>query len=71
MKNTAEPEKLSARPEEHRFLYLDRPGQAGPPQPSEGGREGNAVLQKVDLPCPPGGLKCSPVLKVTCLKFAE
>lgn len=59
------------KPEEHRFLYVDRPGEAGPPQPAEGGREGNAVLQKVDLPCPPGGLMGSPVVKVSYLKFAE
>jgi len=59
------------KPEEHRFLYADRPGQAGPPQPTGAGKEGNVVLQKVDLPCPPGGLKGSPVLKVSYLKFAE
>lgn len=57
--------------EEQRFLYTDRPGQAGPPQPAGAAKEGNLVLQKVDLPCPAGGVKGSPVLKVSYLKFAE
>jgi hypothetical protein len=59
------------KPEEHRFLFVDKPGQAGPPQPASAGREANHLLQKVDLPCPAGGVKGSPVLKVTYLKFAD
>ena len=59
------------KPEEHRFLYVDRPGQPGPPQPATAGNDGNYVLQKVDLPCPPGGLNGSPDLKVSYLKFAD
>ncbi|MGD0090718.1 MAG: hypothetical protein ABSE73_12430 [Planctomycetota bacterium] len=59
------------KPEEHRFLYVDRPGQPGPPQPATAGNEGNFILQKVDIPSPPGGLKGQPDLKVSYLKFAD
>jgi hypothetical protein len=60
------------KPEEHRFLYVDRPGKEDvPPQPTGGGKEGKHLLQKIDLPSPPGGIKGSPILRVSYLKFAD
>jgi hypothetical protein len=56
------------KPDEQRFLFLDKPGRTAPPQP---GKESMALIQKVDLPCPAGGVKGSPYLKVSYLKFAE
>jgi hypothetical protein len=60
------------KPEEHRFLFLDgKTGYISPPQPSATGKDAEALLQKVDLPCPAGGVKGSPELRITHIKFAE
>jgi hypothetical protein len=60
------------KPEEHRFLFLDsKTGYVSPPQPSATGKEAESLLQKVDLPCPAGGVKGSPELRITHIKFAE
>ena len=60
------------KPEEHRFLFLDsKQGYISPPQPSATGKDAEALLQKVDLPCPAGGVKGSPELRITHIKFAE
>lgn len=60
------------KPEEHRFLFVDKPGATNaPPQPAPAGKEPEALLQKVDIPCPAGHAKGSADLKVTYVKFAE
>jgi hypothetical protein len=60
------------KPEMHRFLFIDkREGYVSPPQPSSTGKDAEALLQKVDLPCPAGGVKGSPELRITHIKFAE
>lgn len=57
------------KPEEHHFLFLDKPGSTTPPQPGSGGRDPLALLQKVDIPCPSGGVKGSPELKISFIRF--
>lgn len=57
------------KPEEHHFVFLDKPGSTTPPQPGAGGREPTALLQKVDIPCPSGGVKGSPELKISFIRF--
>ncbi|MCY3021285.1 MAG: hypothetical protein NTW87_19905 [Planctomycetota bacterium] len=57
--------------EEHRFLFVDKAGFPAPPQPASGGKEGLALLHKVDLPSPPGRVMGSPVLKISYMKFGE
>lgn len=57
------------KPEEHHFVFLDKPGSTTPPQPGAGGREPTALLQKVDIPCPSGGVKGSPELKISYIRF--
>lgn len=58
------------KPEEHRFLFVDKPGSSSlPPQPSAGGAEPEALTQKVDIPCPAGHARGSADLKITYLKF--
>jgi len=59
------------KPEEHRFLYVDRPGAVAPPQPAGAGKDANKLLQRIDVPCPAGGVKGSPILKVSYIKFAD
>ncbi len=60
------------KPEEHRFLFVDKPGATNsPPQPAPPGKEPEALLQKVDIPCPAGHAKGSADLKVTFVKFAD
>lgn len=60
------------KPEEHRFLFVDKEGSTNPPpQPAPAGKEPEALLQKVDIPCPAGHAKGSADLKITYLKFAE
>ncbi len=60
------------KPEEHRFLFLDKAGSlARTPQPMIGGKDSLALLQKVDVPGPAGGVKGSPELKITYIKFAD
>jgi len=60
------------KPEEHRFLFADKPGTTNPPpQPGSGGREPEALLQKVDIACPAGHSRGSSDLKITFLKFAD
>ena len=59
------------KPEEHRFLFLDKPGMVNPPQPGSGVKEASALLQKVDIQSPAGGIKGTPELKVTYIKFAD
>lgn len=58
------------KPDEHRFLFADKPGFPPPPQPGTG-KDILALLQKVDLPSPPGGVKGALVLRVSYIKFAE
>lgn len=57
------------KPEEHHFMFKDQPGSTTPPQPGAGGREPTALLQKVDIPCPSGGVKGSPELKISFIRF--
>lgn len=57
------------KPEEHHFVFLDKPGNTTPPQPGSNGREPSALLQKVDIPCPSGGVKGSPELKISFIRF--
>lgn len=57
------------KPEEHHFMFKDQPGSTTPPQPGTGGREPTALLQKVDIPCPSGGVKGSPELKISFIRF--
>ena len=60
------------KPEIHRFLFVDKPGSTNaPPQPAPAGKEPEALLQKVDIPCPAGHAKGSADLKVTFVKFAD
>ncbi|HYG75892.1 MAG TPA: hypothetical protein VEK08_12890 [Planctomycetota bacterium] len=60
------------KPEEHRFLFTDKPGSSNPPpQPGLNGREPEALLQKVDIACPAGHTRGSADLKVTFIKFVE
>ena len=57
--------------EEHRFLFIDKVGAVNPPQPGSGGKEACALLQKVDFQSPAGGVKGSPDLRVSYIRFAE
>ena len=60
------------KPEIHRFLFVDKPGSTNaPPQPAPAGKEPEALMQKVDIPCPAGHAKGSADLKVTFVKFAD
>jgi hypothetical protein len=55
------------KPEEHRLVFsADRKNP--PPQPSAKGADG-AALMRVNIPCPAGGVKGSPELKLTYLQF--
>jgi len=57
------------KPEEHHFIFIDKPGSTTPPQPGSNGRDPIALLQKVDIPCPSGGVKGSPELKISFIRF--
>jgi len=57
------------KPEEHHFMFKDQPGSTTPPQPGSNGRDPVALLQKVDIPCPSGGVKGSPELKISFIRF--
>ncbi len=63
----------SEQSEIHRFLLQEKPaaGCAAAPQPAQNGKEAQSILQKVDVPAPAGGVKGSPEIKITYLKFAE
>ncbi len=65
------PVKGKAKPEERRFLFVDKAGQTPPPQPTSNGKEGMPLLQKVDIPTPAGEVISSPELRITYLQFAE
>ena len=65
------PVKGKAKPEERRFLFVDKTGQTPPPQPTANGKEGMPLLQKVDIPAPAGEVISSPELRITYLQFAE
>ena len=65
------PVKGKAKPEERRFLFVDKEGQTRPPQPTNNGKEGMPLLQKVDIPTPAGEVISSPELRITYLQFAE
>jgi hypothetical protein len=58
------------KPEEHRLLFVEKKGNVSPPQPSTKGADG-AALMRVNIPCPAGGVKGSPELKLTYLQFAD
>lgn len=57
------------KPEEHHFMFKDQPGSTTPPQPGSNGRDPTALLQKVDIPCPSGGVKGAPELKISFIRF--
>jgi hypothetical protein len=60
------------KPEEHHFLYTDGAGGMNPPQPASTGSDSLSFLvQKVDLPCPAGGVKGNCEVKVTYIKFYD
>jgi hypothetical protein len=59
------------KPEQFRFVLLDKPGATRPPQPALGGKADAAALLKIDVPTPAGGVKGSPEFKVTYLRLAE
>jgi hypothetical protein len=56
-------------PDQHHFLFVDS-RDPRPPQPGAG-KDGLPLLQKVSLPCPAGGVKGNPELKITYIKFAN
>jgi hypothetical protein len=58
------------KPDEHRFVFAER-GPVAPPQPGVNGMDGTTLMQKVDLPSPPGGVKGNPDLRVSYIKFRE
>ncbi|MFH0939000.1 MAG: hypothetical protein V1899_06945 [Planctomycetota bacterium] len=58
------------KPEEHRFLFAEK-GPVAPPPPSANGADGATLMQKVDLPSPPGGVKGNPNLKISYIKFCD
>ena len=57
------------KPEERRFLFVEKAkGFIAPPQP---GKDSLPLLQRVDIPAPPGDIKGSPELRISYLQFAE
>lgn len=59
------------KPEEHRFVFVDQPGRTGPPQPGANGKDPLVLLQKVSIPCPAGGVKGQPELRMTYIRYTE
>jgi hypothetical protein len=57
------------KPDQHHFLFVDGKDPR-PPQPGVG-KESMPLLQKVHMPCPAGGVKGNPELKITYIKFAD
>jgi hypothetical protein len=59
------------KPQAYRFLFADHPDLTSPPKPSAPGHDPEALLQRVDIPCPAGHARGNTDLKVTYIKFAD